>query len=265
MTARLEGKVAIVTGAARGTGAVIARTLVREGARVWIADVLEEPGEKTAAELGESARFLRLDVTDEGAWAEAVRDVLDRDERVDVLVNNAAILHLGSLVETTGADFERLVKVNQIGPFLGIRAVFEAMKAQGGGSIVNISSVDGFNPKNGVVAYASTKFGLRGITKVAAVELGRYGIRVNAVCPEAGGPEMVRPYLPEGVDPDLAMSFQWPILHTQRDRTVEERLEDIAHLVTYLASDESRSCTGGDFVIDGGHSAARLLKGGPTS
>ena len=108
-------------------------------------------------------------------------------------------------------------------------------------------------------------FRLRGITKVAAVELGRYGVRVNAVCPEAGGPEMVRPYLPEGLDPELAMSFQWPILHTQRDRSVEERLEDIALLVTYLASDESRSCTGGDFVIDGGHSAGRLVKGGPTS
>jgi 3alpha(or 20beta)-hydroxysteroid dehydrogenase len=98
---------------------------------------------------------------------------------------------------------------------------------------------------------------------VAAVELGPYGIRVNAVCPEAGGPEMVRPYLPEGLDPELAMQFQWPILHSQRDRSIADRMGDIANLVLYLASDESLSCTGGDFVIDGGHSAARLLKAGP--
>ena len=263
MASRLEGKVTVVTGAARGTGASIARAFAREGAVVWIADVLEEEGRETASGLGASARFVPLDVTQESSWAQAIEQVMERDGRVDALVNNAAVLHLGSLVETTAADFERLVRVNQIGPFLGIRAVLDAMKAQGGGSIVNIASVDGVNPKNGVAAYASTKFGLRGLTKVAAVELGPYGIRVNAVCPEAGGPEMVRPYLPEGVDPELAMSFQWPILHSQRDRSVADRLDDIAHLVTYLASDESRSCTGGDFMIDGGHSAARVLKGGP--
>lgn len=265
MSSRLADKVAIVTGAARGTGAAIARAFVAQGARVWVADVLEDLGTERVRELGDAARFLKLDVTQEASWSAAIEQVSARDGRVDVLVNNAAVLHLGSLVETTAEDFERLVRVNQIGPFLGIRATFETMKAQQGGSIVNIASVDGVNPKNGVAAYASTKFGLRGLTKVAAVELGRYGIRVNAVCPEAGGPEMVRPYLPEGVDPDLAMSFQWPILHSQRDRSVAERLEDIAHLVTYLASDESRSCTGGDFMIDGGHSAARVIKGGPTS
>jgi len=265
MAQRLEGKVALITGAARGTGAEIARHFEREGATVWLADLRDELGADVARELGERARYLHLDVTEEAQWAAAVELLLDRDERIDVLVNNAALLHLAPLTETTAADFERLVRVNQVGPFLGIRAVVEAMKAQGGGSIVNICSVDGFNPKNGVVAYASTKYALRGITKVAAVELGRYGIRVNAVCPEAGGPEMVRPYLPEGVDPELAMQYQWPILHTQRNRSIEDRLGDIAHLVTYLASNESLSCTGGDFVIDGGHSAARLIKAGPRS
>jgi len=262
---RLEGKIAIVTGAARGTGAEIARSFVREGAIVWIADVLDDLAGELAAELGESARAIHLDVTEEAGWARAVEEVTGRDGQVDVLVNNAALLKLAPLVETTAADFERLIRVNQIGPFLGIRAVLEPMKALGGGSIVNIASVDGFSAKNGVVAYASTKWALRGITKVSAIELGRYGIRVNAVCPEAGGPEMVRPYLPEGVDPELAMQFQWPILHSNRDRTIEERLQDIAYLVIYLASDESRSCTGGDFVIDGGHSAGRLLKAGPRS
>jgi 3alpha(or 20beta)-hydroxysteroid dehydrogenase len=263
MAQRLEGKVALITGAARGTGEATAHAFAREGATVWIADLLDEAGEKVASELGEQGRYVHLDVSEEAQWHGAVEQVLARDERLDVLVNNAALLHLGSILDTTAADFQRLVAVNQIGPFLGIRAVFDAMKAQGGGSIVNLSSVDGVNPKNGVIAYASTKFALRGITKVAAVELGRYGIRVNAVCPEAGGPEMVRPYLPEGLDPEVAMQFQWPILHSQRDRSIADRLDDIAHLVVYLASDESLSCTGGDFVIDGGHSAGRLLKAGP--
>jgi 3alpha(or 20beta)-hydroxysteroid dehydrogenase len=263
MAQRLEGKVALITGAARGTGEATARAFAREGATVWIADLLDEAGEKVASELGEQGRYVHLDVSEEAQWHGAVEQVLARDERLDVLVNNAALLHLGSILDTTAADFQRLVAVNQIGPFLGIRAAFDAMKAQGGGSIVNLSSVDGVNPKNGVIAYASTKFALRGITKVAAVELGRYGIRVNAVCPEAGGPEMVRPYLPEGLDPEVAMQFQWPILHSQRDRSIADRLGDIAHLVVYLASDESLSCTGGDFVIDGGHSAGRLLKAGP--
>ena len=265
MGSRLEDKVAIVTGAARGTGAEIARHFVREGAKVWIADLLDDQADKLAAELGESARAIHLDVTDEAEWSQVVEEVTARDGGVDVLVNNAAILKLAPLVETTGADFERLIRVNQIGPFLGIRAVLEPMKELGGGSIVNIASVDGFSAKNGVVAYASTKWALRGITKVAAIELGRYGVRVNAVCPEAGGPEMVRPFLPEGVDPEVAMQFQWPILYSNRDRSIEDRLQDIAYLVTYLASDESRSCTGGDFVIDGGHSAGRLLKAGPRS
>ena len=265
MSDRLAGKVAVVTGGARGTGAQIARAFGREGARVWIADVLEEEGRTVAAELDDAGRFVALDVTEEVAWKQAAQAVSARDGRIDVLVNNAAILRLASFVDTTAADFESLVKVNQIGPFLGIQAVFPSMRDQGGGSIINLCSVDGVSVKNGVSAYASTKWGLRGMSKVAAVELGKYGVRVNTICPEAGGPEMVRPYLPEGVDPELAFSFQWPILATQRDRTIEERLSDIAHLAVFLASDESLSCTGGDFVIDGGHSAGRLIKGGPRS
>ncbi|MEM7411146.1 MAG: SDR family NAD(P)-dependent oxidoreductase [Myxococcota bacterium] len=265
MADRLKGKVAVITGAARGTGAEMARAFVREGARVWIADVLEDEGQRIADELGEAARFVALDVTSEAAWQEAVAAVTARDGGLHVLVNNAAILRLASFVETSGADFEALMKVNQLGPFLGMQAVFPAMQGHGAGSIINLCSVDGVSVKNGVSAYASTKWGLRGLSKVAAVEFGKYGVRVNTICPEAGGPEMVRPYLPEGVDPELAMSFQWPILASNRDRTIQERLGDIAHLAIFLASDESLSCTGGDFVIDGGHSAGRLLKGGPAT
>ncbi len=265
MAGRLEGKVAIITGAARGTGEATARAFAREGAKVWIADVLQELGESVAKELGEAARFIHLDVTSEEKWSDAVHQIVERDGRIDVLVNNAALLHLGTLLETRADDFRRLNEVNQIGPFLGIRAVFETMKAQGGGSIVNIASVDGYLPKNGVMAYASTKFALRGLSKVAAVELGQFGIRVNSVCPEAGGVGMVKSVLPEGIDPEAALNsdFNWPILHSQHGRGVEERLDDIAYLVLYLASDESRSCTAADFAIDGGHSGARLMKAAP--
>ncbi len=183
MAGRLEGKVALITGSARGTGAETARVFAEEGATVWVADLLDDLGQEVAAELGARGRYQPLDVTSEAAWASAIEAIVARDSRIDVLVNNAAVLHLGPLVETTVADFERLIRVNQIGPFLGIRAVFEAMKQQGGGSIVNISSVDGYSAKNGVAAYASTKWALRGLTRVSAIELGRYGIRVNAVCP----------------------------------------------------------------------------------
>jgi len=265
MAGRLDGKVAIITGAARGTGEATARAMIREGAIVWIADILDELGESLADELGDRARFVRLDVTSESQWSDATTQVLARDERIDALVNNAALLHLGTLLETSADDFRRLNEVNQIGPFLGIRAVFDTMKAQASGSIVNVASVDGYLPKNGVIAYASTKFALRGLSKVAAVELGQYGIRVNSICPEAGGPGMVASVLPEGIDAEAALNadFNWPILHSQHGRGVQERLDDIAHLIVYLTSDESRSCTAADFAIDGGHSGVRLMKASP--
>jgi len=265
MAGRLGGKVAIVTGAARGTGEQIARVFAEEGATVWVTDVLEEPGVGVAAGIGEAARFARLDVTSETAWSEVVERVLERDGRVDALVNNAAVLHLGSFVGTTLADLERLVRVNQIGPFLGMRAVFEPMKAAGRGSIVNISSVDGVAPQNGVAAYASTKWALRGLTKVGALEFGPHGIRVNAVCPEAGGPEMTRPFVPEGVDMEAVQAAQWPTLPFQSQRSSVDRMRDIAWAAVYLASDESSTCTGADFVIDGGRSMGRFQKFGPTS
>src|SRR5687767_11175824 len=183
---RLDGKVVIVTGAARGTGAATAQVLVEEGARVVLGDVDAEGVAAQAERHGKSTRWLALDVGSEEAWARAVALALSEFGAVDGLVNNAAVLHLAAIEDTRAADFERLVRVNQIGPFLGIRAVVAPMREQGRGSIVNVSSVDGLAGKNGVVAYASTKWALRGITRVAALELGRWGIRVNTVCPEAG-------------------------------------------------------------------------------
>lgn len=265
MTGRLEGKVAIVTGAARGTGEQIARVFAEEGATVWVTDVLEAEGRAVADSLGDPGRFQALDVRDAGAWDRVVEAVLERDGRIDALVNNAAVLHFGALVATTPEDFERVVAVNQIGPFLGMRAVFGAMKTAGRGSIVNVSSVDGVTSQNGVAAYASTKWGLRGLSKVAALELGPHGIRVNTVCPEAGGPDMTRPFLPDGVDMEAVQARQWPHLPFQAERSSVDRMRDIAYLVVYLASDESSTATGADFVIDGGRSIGRFQKYGPTS
>ncbi len=183
---RVEGKVAIVTGAARGTGEATARLLAREGARVVVADILEERAQLVAKEIGSAACFERLDVTSEEDWQRVIGATDAREGRIDVLVNNAAVLHMAAIEDTQLADFERVCRVNQVGTFLGIKAVAPVMKRAGRGSIVNVASIDGMSAKNGIVAYAASKWAVRGMTRVAALELGRQGIRVNAVCPEAG-------------------------------------------------------------------------------
>ena len=258
---RLGDKVAIVTGAARGTGEATARLFAAEGARVAVADILDERGAAVAKEIGDAAIFLHLDVGSEPDWRRAVAQTLERFGRVDVLINNAAVLHMASIADTEVADFERVVRVNQLGTFLGIKSVIEPMKAAGGGSIVNVSSVDGLRGQNGIVAYASSKWAVRGITRVAALELGRFGIRVNAVCPEAGSPHMIQPYMPPGVDVEKVIPRMQPNLATQRGRTLDELIRDVANVILFLASDESRSCTGSDFACEGGNTAGRIVKG----
>lgn len=260
---RLEGKVAIVTGAARGTGAAVARRFVEEGARVVLGDVRDEAGEALAKELGDAALSLRLDVGSATDWTRAVARTEDAFGRLDVLVNNAGLLYLAALVDTDVSEFERLVRVNQIGPFLGMKAAAEPMQRAGGGSIVNISSVDGVTAHNGIGAYASTKWALRGLSKVAALELGKWGIRVNTVCPEAGNPQMIAPWVPPGVDLEKVIANTQPRLATQRGRGSAARMRDVANMVLFLASDESASCTGADFVVDGGNSAGAIHKGAP--
>ena len=258
MAGRLEGKVAIITGASRGTGEATARRFVSEGASVVIADVLDELGEKVAAELGEQAAFLHTDVTREADWARCVALAKERFGSLDVLVNNAAILHIAPIEQTALEDWQRVTDVNQTGCFLGIKTVAPVMRAVGGGSIVNVSSIDGLEGMSFVAAYASTKWALRGLTKCAALELGRDHIRVNTVCPLGGSEEMSAPWRPPGTPDNSGYADKRPI---QRRATVEE----IAGLILYLASDEAAFCTGGDYPIDGGHSSGSLLPGMPNA
>jgi len=238
---RLDGKIAIVSGGARGMGASHCRTMVAEGARVVIADVLEEEGAGLAKELGDAAAFLPLDVTDEVAWAAVVSDTVDLFGAPSVLVNNAGIVRVGLIPDTTKEDFEAVLAVNLVGVWLGMRAVAPAMMAADGGSIINISSTAGLVGYPGVSAYVASKWGVRGITKSAALEFGTRGVRVNSVHPGAVDTPMVA-----AAHVSNAMWASQPIPRICQPA-------EVSALVVFLASDESSYCTGHEFVIDGGN------------
>jgi len=255
---RLEQKIAIVTGAARGTGLAIAQRFAGEGAQVVLADVLDDQCATAASLIGDSARAVHCDVTSESDWAALVETTLAAFDRVDVLVNNAAVLHLASIADTSRAEYERVWAVNELGVFLGIRAVIEPMRAAGGGSIVNISSIDGHFVTPGTAAYAASKFAVRGLAKTAALELGRFGIRVNCVCPAVGNPQMVIEALPH--------NFQFDRGNRTRHRSPLHRsaeLRDVADAVLFLACDESAFVSGADLVVDGALSVGMIIPGQP--
>lgn len=250
---RLAGKVALITGAARGQGAAAARRFVAEGAKVVIADILDTDGKQLADELGDAAVFQHLDVTDEGEWKHAVQRAVTEFGSLTVLVNNAGILHFSALADTTLTDYERVIRVNQIGTFLGLRSVVRPMREAGGGSIVNVSSVEGLAGMPFLVAYTASKFAIRGMTKVAALELGQDGIRVNSVHPGMIDTHMVADAL-GGHELDTS----WVQKKIPLGRVGEAR--EIADLVLFLASDESSYSTGSEFVADGGATATHALK-----
>jgi len=253
----LDQRVAIVTGAARGVGETIAATLVREGAHVVLTDVLGEQGRKAAEQLGRRASFADLDVTKESDWERVVAETLSSHGRIDVLVHNAAILHLGTIDRTPGDVFRRVLEVNTVGPYLGTRAVLPAMKAQQKGSIVYVSSIDGMVGMNGVTAYAASKFGVRGLAKSAALELGRSGIRANSVCPAGGNIEMYGPWYPKLA----AIADQTRAYNDNRGIPGTVPFSAIAEAVLYLASDASASVTGIDLPVDGGATAGKFILG----
>jgi 3alpha(or 20beta)-hydroxysteroid dehydrogenase len=246
MTGRLAGKVALVTGAAQGMGASHATVFVEEGASVVVADVNDDAGKALAERLGARAAFCHLDVTDEDSWTEAVAFAERTFDGLDVLVANAGIVRSGPIESTTLAEFRSVIDVNLIGVFLGMRSVVPAMRRRGGGSIVNVASIDGFVALPNVASYNASKFGVRGLTKTGAVELGASSIRVNSICPGAIDTPMTAPRsTAQGViDPKEGLAN----VPLQRVGTPRE----VSLLAVYLASDESSFCTGGDFVIDGG-------------
>jgi 3alpha(or 20beta)-hydroxysteroid dehydrogenase len=256
---RLDGKVAIVTGAARGTGAATAERFVEEGARVCIADVLDERGEAHAQALGEGACFQHLDVTSEQDWAAGLEAVHERFGLVDILVNNAAILDVHPLAELDVSRARRILDVNLIGPMIGTRSVLADMEEKGGGSIVNLGSIDAMEGMGWVAPYCASKFGLRGFTKAAALELGQKGIRVNLVCPSGGSRELIQGFvsqLQERVAAGEKIEPQGLEGGVMGDRRIQP--SDIANVILFLASDEAAFCHGSEYLVDGGHTAGHI-------
>jgi len=250
---RLEGKVALITGAARGQGAAHASRFVAEGARVVVADVLADAGRALVGELGPAARFVPLDVTSEASWDAAVGSTLEAFGGLDVLVNNAGVLRVAPLADTTLAEYRAVVDVNQVGCFLGMKAAIRPMESAGGGSIVNVSSIAGLQGMPGVIGYVASKYAIRGMTKAAAIELGHRGIRVNSVHPGTIDTPMIAAGDFDGVDHD-ALYASLPIPRIGQP-------DDVSHLMVFLASDESAYCTGGEFVVDGGVTAGPAIAG----
>lgn len=234
---RLDGKVALVSGGRGGLGSAIAAAFRVEGARVLCGDLDAQ---------GDDPHDMPLDVTDEASWTDAVTAIVERFGRLDVLVNNAGILRVAPMVMTTAEEFMRTVEVNQLGVFMGMKAVAPVMVAAGQGSIINISSVAGMIGSPLHAAYAASKWAVRGMTKVAAVELAGAGVRVNSIHPGLVDTPMLQSYRDLGFDPQtFAGSIPLGRLAT---------VDDVTPLAVYLASDESRYATGAEFIVDGGFS-----------
>ncbi|MCX4233708.1 MULTISPECIES: SDR family NAD(P)-dependent oxidoreductase [Streptomyces] len=267
---KLDGRVVVVTGAARGQGEQEARLFVEEGASVLVADVLDEQGRTLAKELGARARYVHLDVGREDDWAAAVEVAKEAYGKVDGLVNNAGILRFNALVDTPLDEFMRIVRVNQVGVFLGIKALAPEIEAAGGGTVVNTASYTGLTGMAYVGAYAASKHAIVGLTRVAALELAAKGIRVNAVCPGAidtamSNPALLAPATTEaeaggeaeagagaGADAEAASAAVARFYRKLVPMGRIGRAEEVARLALFLSCDDSSYITGQPFVIDGG-------------
>ena len=238
---RLKGKIILISGGARGQGAAEARMFVAEGARVVIGDVLETEGHRLAEELGAVAVFVKQDVTKEADWDAAIAAAAALGG-LHGLVNNAGIYQPKTLMETDAALFERHMRVNQLGCFLGMKAVVPLMEQSGGGSIVNISSVAGLRGSPGAIAYSATKWALRGMTKAAAIDLASRKIRVNSIHPGPIDTDMLKVRTPEQNRERLTR------VPMNRMGTAQE----VSQLVLFLLSEESGYITGAEVAIDGG-------------
>jgi 3alpha(or 20beta)-hydroxysteroid dehydrogenase len=250
MARRLEGKVALITGAARGQGEAEARLFVAEGAQVVLGDVRDELGAKVAASLGEAARYVHLDVAQEAHWQRAVALAEAEFGRLDVLVNNAGIVgDYGPIERCSLESYRHTIDVNQIGPFLGMKTAIPALRRAGGGSIVNVCSVAALYGIPGLIAYGASKWALRGMTKVVALEVGKDRIRVNALHPGSVETPMMDPNMDRAV-----------LVRGQAIERVAQP-EEMASAALFLASDESAFITGADLAADAGLAAGRAIQG----
>ncbi|MEO1060721.1 MAG: glucose 1-dehydrogenase [Actinomycetota bacterium] len=241
---RLDGKVALITGGARGQGAAEAELFVAEGATVVISDVLDDEGRATAARIGTACRYEHHDVTDEEGWEALVADIVAAHGRLDVLVNNAGIFEVQRLEATSLDDWNRMVAINQTGVFLGMRSVAPTMTTARSGSIINISSVAGLGGVGMAFTYSATKWAVRGMTKSAAQDLSRAGVRVNSVHPG---------YIETPMFHQVSANTEALEQAVPLGRVADA--DEVARVVLFLASDESGYCTGHEFVVDGGLTA----------
>lgn len=241
--ARLAGKVALITGGARGQGASEGRLFASEGATVCLTDVLTE-GRAVADEIGGS--FFEHDVTDSAAWEAITKEVVAEHGKIDILINNAGIFRLGGVSTTDRELWDSTIAINQTGVFLGMQSVAPTMVENGSGSIINISSIAGLRGAGVALAYASTKWAVRGMTKSAAQELAPAGVRVNSIHPGIINTPMLATFddadLREDVRSRIPMGY-------------EASADDVANMALFLASDESSYCTGSEFIVDGGMTA----------
>ncbi|MDE2436405.1 MAG: glucose 1-dehydrogenase [Sphingomonadales bacterium] len=254
---RLEGKVALVTGGARGIGEGIVRRFIAEGASVLITDLLDEPGEALAAELGVKAAFLHQDVTSRSGWGEAVAAAEARFGRLDILVNNAGVLFFSGFEDYSAEQIDTLIDVNIKGVILGCQAAIPALERAGGGAIVNMSSADGIAGANAVSVYCATKFAVRGLTKALALELGPRKIRVNSIHPGGIYTPLANPMQVDKATYDKAY-WIYPAQYAGEPK-------DIAAAAAYLASDDARYCMGTELSVDGGMNAGHYYMGLPGS
>lgn len=256
---RLEGKVAIVTGAAQGMGEATARLFVAEGARVVLADVLEDKGRAVAKDLGDAASFVALDVRDEAGWQAVVNEAVSRFGKLDILVNNAAVVHMSAIADISADDIDRVLGINVKGVILGAKYAAPIMQKNGKGVIVNISSLDGLRGCNGLTAYTASKWAVRGLTKSLAFELGPVGIRVNSVHPGGVNTPMGNPMGATGDE-----------LQKDYRRVPLQRIgepEEIARATLFVASDEASYISAAEIAVDGGWSQGYyqpVLPGAPS-
>lgn len=242
--ARLLNKVAIITGAAQGMGEFHAREFIKQGAKVVLTDINTEKGNSLAQELGKNALFIQHNVTSEEDWYKVIEGCEQQFGVVDILVNNAGITFSSSILNTTLADYRRIIDINQVSVFLGIKAVIPSMQKAGGGSIINISSINGLVA--GAVGYTDSKFAVRGLSKAAAVECANYGIRVNSVHPGVIETPMIMQEDTKAAVEAFAQTI--PLKRIAKP-------QEVTNMVLFLASDEASYCTGAEFVVDGGITA----------